>query len=164
MAVALSGIFSGPALSAIDDKGRLAVPATLRNSIPKSDDGLMLCVTKHEKSDCLIAFGPDRLQRLLADIEREEQNAIARGQEYDRDAANRRKFGLTEQVSLDGSGRFILPPVLKMLGKLEKAVFLHGAGEYFEIWNPETLMAADDSYAPLKAAAQYLMDNGGKRK
>ena len=161
--MALSGIYSGPALSAIDDKGRLAVPATLRNSIPKSD-GNILCVTKHEKSDCLIAFGPERLQRMLADIEREEQNAITRGIEYDRDAANRRKFGLTEQVSLDGSGRFILPPVLKMLGRLDKAVFLHGAGEYFEIWNPETLMAADDSYAPLKVAAQYLLENGSKRK
>lgn len=161
--MALSGIYSGPALSAIDDKGRLAVPATLRNSIPKSDANT-LCVTKHEKSDCLIAFGPERLQRMLDDIEREEQNAVARGQDYDRDAANRRKFGLTEQVSLDGSGRFILPPVLKMLGKLDKAVFLHGAGEYFEIWDPEILQAADDSYAPLKVAAQYLIDNGGKRK
>lgn len=162
--MALAGIYSGPALAAIDDKGRLAIPATLRNSIPKTDDGVTLCVTKHEKSDCLIAFGPERLQRMLDDISREEQIAISRGVDYDRDAANRRKFGLTEQVSLDGSGRFIMPPVLKMLGKLDKAVFLHGAGEYFELWDPQTLLAADDSYAPLKVAAQYLIDNGGKRK
>ncbi len=169
--MAVPGLFSGPAISAIDDKGRLAVPANLRNSIPADDDspsdakgGRTLCITRHERSDCLIAFGPDRLRKMQDAIEREEEIALARGEDYDRDAANRRKFGLVETVTLDGSGRFIVPPFLKDVGKLDRQVFFHGAGEYFELWDPEVLLARDDSYEPLKQACRFYRDNAGKKK
>lgn len=164
--MAVAGLYSGPGISAIDDKGRLAVPANLRNSVPAEGDkgARTLCITRHEKSECLIAFGPDRLQKMLADIEREEEIAVARGDSYDRDDANRRKFGLVETVSLDGSGRFILPPFLKQLSGLDRNAFFHGAGDYFEIWNPEALMASGDSYAPLKQACSFYLEAAGKKK
>lgn len=164
----VSGLYSGPAIAAIDDKGRLAVPANLRNSIPSDDGdakaGRTLCVTRHERSACLIAFGQDRLKKMLDAVEREEEIALARGEDYNRDAANRRKFGLVETVTLDGSGRFIVPPFLKDVGKLDRQVFFHGAGEYFELWDPEVLLASDDSYEPLKQACRFYRDNAGKKK
>lgn len=168
--MAVSGLFSGPAMSAIDDKGRLAVPANLRNSIPAdhcasdAKGGRTLCVTRHERSDCLIAFGPDRMRKMLAALDREEEIALQRGDTYDRDGANRRKFGLVETVALDGSGRFIVPPFLKDVGKLDHQVFFHGAGEYFELWDPEILLASDDSYEPLKQACRFYRDTAGKKK
>jgi MraZ protein len=163
--VAVSGIYSGPALSAMDDKGRLAIPAVLRNSIPTADgDDRTLCITKHERAPCLIAFGEERLELLLADIEREEATALARGEAYDRDSAQRRKFGRTEHATLDKSGRFILPGHLRAAAKITSAVFLYGAGRHFEIWDVETLMEADDSYADLKEVAAWFLDSAGKKK
>jgi len=168
--VAVSGLYSGPAISAIDDKGRLAVPANLRNSIPSEDGepaakgGRTLCITRHERSDCLIAFGPDRLRKMQDDIEREEEIALARGEDYDRDAANRRKFGLVETVTLDGSGRFVVPPFLRQVGKLDRQVFFHGAGEYFEIWNPDLLLAEGDDGDPIKLACRFYLAAAEKKK
>ncbi len=165
--MAITGLYSGPAISAIDDKGRLGVPANLRNSVPLDDDkkgARTLCVTRHERSDCLIAFGQDRLLRMMDDIAREEAVAVQQGKDYDRDAAYRAKFGLVENVSLDGSGRFVLPPFLKQVGGLDGAVFFNGAGDYFEIWNPATLMASDEAPAPIKAACAFYLDAAGKKK
>jgi MraZ protein len=164
-AVAVSGIFSGPALTAIDDKGRLAIPALLRNSIAAADgEDRILCITKHERAPCLIAFGVDRLEGLLQDIEREEATALARGEAYDRDSAQRRKFGRTENATLDKSGRFLLPGHLRAAANIGSSVFLYGAGRHFELWDVDTLMAADDSYADIKDVAAWFLESAGKKK
>ncbi len=163
--VAVSGIYSGPALSAIDDKGRLAIPAVLRNSIPSlSGEDRTLCITKHERAPCLIAFGEERLEALLTDIEREEATAVTRGETYDRDAAQRRKFGRTEHATLDKSGRFLLPGHLRAAANIGASVFLYGAGRHFELWDVDTLMAADDSYAEIKEVAVWFLESAGKKK
>jgi MraZ protein len=162
--VAVAGIYSGPALSAIDDKGRLAIPANLRNSIPAASEDRTLCITKHERAPCLIAFGEDRMEALLADIEREDAAALARGTAYDRDGAARAKFARTEHATLDKSGRFILPGHLRAAAHMDGPVFLYGAGRHFEIWDVDTLMAAGDGYAELQGLAQYFLDAAGKKR
>ncbi len=163
--MAVAGIYSGPALSAVDDKGRLAIPATLRNSIPTAPgEERTLCITKHETARCLIAFGEERLAQLLADIDREEATAIARGEPYDRDQAQRRKFGRTEHVTLDKSGRFLLPGHLRAAANIAGHVFLYGAGRHFELWDVDTLMAADDSYSDTKDVAAWFMESAGRKK
>lgn len=159
MAVAIPGLYAGTTFAAVDRKGRLAVPASLRNAVPAGPDGeRQLTVTKHATLDCLIAFGSDRLGRQMAEIERDEELANARGQDFDREARARAIFATAETYALDGSGRFILSPMLRMLGRIEDQVILTGAGPQIEIWAPQALIDSPIANDALKMVARTLLE------
>src|SRR3546814_9279965 len=72
-------------------------------------------------------------QALRANIDHEEQLALARGEGYNRAAAMQRKFGLLEDVPFDDGGRFFISPFLKKLCSIDDIVFINGSGDYFEL-------------------------------
>src|SRR3546814_11417757 len=81
----------------MDSKGRFSVPASMRHIVQASSNGQnRLCLTKHEEYPCVIGFGHSYQQALRANIDHEEQLALARGEGYNRAAAMQRKFGLLE--------------------------------------------------------------------
>ena len=138
--------YSGSAISAIDDKGRLSVPAFLRKNLVESSDGRTLCLGTHEKWDCLVGFGLSR-----------------------KDAAGARKFSSLQDLSFDASGRFILPPQLREIGNLEGNVLFHGIGTTFCLWNPQTLLdTTDDVPVDRRLVEHHLKEagqkSGGKQK
>lgn len=148
------GFFSGAALAALDDKGRIALPAAFRKFLP-TDGARHLFVTTHEVAPCLVGSGVDRIARIQARIDRSEDLAAQQGKEFDRFALERRLVGPGETVPMDGSGRFSLSDVLIELAEFEGEIFLFGAGQYFEIWDLGRLMAmTDPSYAAAQAAAR----------
>lgn len=155
--MSLEGIFAGYALGAIDDKGRVAVPAALRNSIPGDVKGRQLFIAKHPEAQCLIASGSDRLKRLAEELEDERKGAIARNIEFDRYAYERKLFA-GEVIPIDASGRFVMPPVLMRRAKLGSDVFLYGAGRYFEIWDLAFLLASEDPrFEEMRETAEALI-------
>jgi len=160
--------FSGSAISAIDDKGRLSVPAFLRKDLVASSDGRVLCLGTHEKWDCLVGFGLTRKAEMLAEIDREEDNAIARGEPYDRDAAGARKFSSLQELSFDASGRFIMPSILQAVADISEHVLFHGNGSTFCLWNPQTLLDTAADVPVNKKLVRFHLDearkNGGKKK
>src|SRR3546814_10360872 len=100
----------------MDSKGRFSVPASMRHIVQASSNGQnRLCLTKHEEYPCVIGFGHSYQQALRANIDHEEQLALARGEGYNRAAAMQRKFGLLEDVPFDDGGRFFISPFLKKL-------------------------------------------------
>ena len=71
-------------------------------------------------------------------------------------------FGYS-RVPFDDSGRFIMPPHLVRLGKIDDQLYFHGLGRFFTIWNPAELMKMPDEWAAAKAAcAQFLAEGKGK--
>ncbi|MCF8707541.1 division/cell wall cluster transcriptional repressor MraZ [Rhizorhapis sp. SPR117] len=157
------GLYSGPAFTAMDGKGRFSIPASMRHVVQASSGGQnRLCLTKHEDFNCVIGFGHSYQQAMRADIDREEQLASARGEGYSRAAAMQRKFGLLEDVPFDEGGRFFISPFLKKLCGIEDIVFINGSGDYFELWNPHALIATDGVYDALKLAAEFALEEWEK--
>lgn len=152
------GFFSGAALAALDDKGRIALPAAFRKFLPSDSKARHLFVTTHEVAPCLVGSGVDRISRIQARIDRSEDLAAQQGKDFDRFAMERRLVGPGETVPMDGSGRFTLSDVLIELAEFDGELFLFGAGQYFEIWGLGRLMAQTEaSYASAQAAARAAM-------
>lgn len=164
--LAVSGVYaySGSGISAIDDKGRLSVPAFLRKDLIASSDGRTVCVGKHEKWDCLVGFGLSRKIDMLADIDREENNAIARGADYDRDLASFKKFHSIKDLSFDASGRFGLPDGHRAMGGLKDQVIFYGTGLTFCLWDPQVLLETTAAIPVDKDEVRRLVDELGKKK
>lgn len=64
-------------------------------------------------------------------------------------------IGHATECELDGSGRILLPPLLREFAKIEKRVKLTGQGNKFELWNEDLhsqlmaeLMAQDEGELP----------------
>jgi MraZ protein len=159
------GVFSGAVLASPDDKGRLALPAVLRNSIPGEGKSKQLYITTHEVAPCLVASGTDRIALIAARIERAEDIAAQRGDGFDRFALERRLYGPGETVPVDTSGRFILSDMLAEIAEIGGDLFFYGAGQYFEIWDVARLTTIEgDAYAMAQralAAAIRLRDKKG---
>ena len=152
-------LFRGSALNAIDAKARVAIPAGLRQAIEANGNGRNLIIAKHESDPCLIGYDHGwsaLLHARLSQIEEREANA---GRDYGRHNANRRAFGLVEDVPFDASGRFILPPLLRDRAQLADLAFFIGTGDTFEIWNPRLLIETPGIDEELKqvVAAQLAM-------
>ena len=161
--------YSGSALTAIDDKGRLSVPAFLRKDLVASSDGRILCLGMHEKWDCLVGFGLSRKSDMLSEIEKQWEAAITRGGSFDRDATGARKFSSLQEMSFDASGRFLLPPQLQDMVGLKDNVLFHGIGTTFCLWDPQALLDTTDDVPFDKRLVEYHLrgagqKNGGKKK
>ena len=166
------GLYAGTSFAALDGKGRVAIPATLRNSVPtvhdadKGRDERVLWVTAHESLPCLVAYGDDHFAAIPAEIERQEELAVARGEPFDKDAAFKKRFGFAESYTLDGSGRFIPSAMHRTLGELSGLICFHGAGRRFEIWSVDALLS-DETVDPIlrrlaSAAAKAAGTAGAK--
>ena len=164
MAVAQPFSFHGVGFSLRGEKGRFVLPATFRRLVKDASAGArVLCLAKHERWPCLTGFGMSRLDDLPAQIDREEANALARGEDYDRDLRMAHLYSFLD-VPFDESGRFVLPDHLAGLAGLDGEAFFNGNGPFFTVWNPASLMEMGDKWAPMQAACRALAaDAAGKR-
>ena len=162
MAVAIEHLFQGSALNAVDAKGRVSVPAFLRQVIERRGDARTIVLAKHEQFPALSAYDPAyaaqkhlKLERLL---EKEETNPEA-------ELAYQRRtlmaFGASEEVPYDSSGRIVLPPMMRRKGQIDDLALFIGAGETFHIWNPKLFL--DDANVPedLKDIARFRLEERG---
>lgn len=148
-------------MTAVDGKGRVAIPASMRAVIERNveaggGDARTVVVSLHPKDPCLIAYDPAWLKRSHDRLERREESLEEQGSQLDYNA-KRRALALTESAGFDSSGRFVLPDFYAMKAKLlpgTDAVF-SGAGNYFEIWNPDVLLATEGVEAALKELVEF---------
>lgn len=158
--------YSGQAFSLRSEKGRFTLPPAFRNAVKASSEGKTLCLTTHDKWDCLVGFGLSRKAEVEALLDREEEAAYKFGREFDRDI---RSIQLTnfETMPFDDSGRFIMPEFLRGLGGIDDAVFFLSAGRVFTLWNPAKLYEMGHEFAMPKAACRALEEEArakGKKK
>lgn len=167
------GRYSGTSFAVIDGKGRVAVPASLRNNIPTTPDdknskdnknGMkvkserVLWVGYHEHLPCLIGFGADQHARLSEEIEVERGTARDLKQPFHEDIEYKKRFSWIEPYSLDGSGRFIPNLVHRRRVGTEGAVVFVGAGKRFEIWSVAFLVDCAEAEPMLREIATEMLD------
>ena len=160
--VALEHLFQGSALNAVDAKGRVSVPAFLRSVIERRGDARTIVLAKHESFPCLSAYDPAYAALKHAKIER-----LFEKQESDPDAAleyqqrNLMAFAATEEVPYDSSGRIVLPPMMRRKGEIADLALFLGAGETFQVWNPDLLMAEPGIPDDMKDIARFRLEERG---
>lgn len=134
-------MFRGAAALNLDAKGRLSVPSKHRDAL-QAQSGGRLVMTAHPHR-CLLLYP----QPAWVPIE-EKINSLP---SFDPVASawKRLLLGHAEEFELDGSGRLLVPPVLRELAGLEKEVMLVGQGNYFELWSKDGWSKQmDKAFAP----------------
>jgi MraZ protein len=153
-------LYNGSALNAVDGKGRLSVPAFIRAMIERRSPEKLIVIGKHEVDSCLVGYDANYKGNVLADVNRrklrdEEQGVDLRAHH----SRNRRAFALTESCGWDSSGRIILPPMMRKIARIDDLVLFIGAGETFELWNPQ--LALDSGDPDLAELAAYRLEERG---
>ncbi|MCO4772665.1 MAG: division/cell wall cluster transcriptional repressor MraZ [Deltaproteobacteria bacterium] len=129
----------------MDAKGRVALPARLRERIVAASEGLVL--THYE--GCIQGFTASRWRKM--------ERRFLGVSPFDRAS---RAFLLAfvagaAEVTLDASGRINIPPALRRQAGLDKQCVVLSYLGTLEIWNPDRLLVAQG------AAASTLQETGG---
>ncbi len=125
--------FLGEYEHAIDEKGRLTVPAKYRGEL---ESGMV--VTKGIDR-CLWLFPTDR----WADLE-QKASALPLTNPAAREF-QRQLFGGASDLVADKQGRIILHPRLRNYANIDKQAVIIGMSSYCEIWNPESWRAREET-------------------
>lgn len=122
--------FKGQAEYSVDNKGRVAIPAKMRNALnPEAKNSF---VVTHGLENCISAYPHDKWDQVEAEI-----GALNMFRPEDR-AFVRRFLMLADDAPLDGQGRITLPKILMdKVGITDRALIL-GTFDHLEIWDPET--------------------------
>ena len=152
-------IFSGNALGALDEDGRVRLPPFILREMARRGDSGRVLLGVHESDPCLTGYGAALRPRLEAELERRRLRDEALGRAPDEHHARaRRTFGLVEEASFDEAGRLTLPPLARHRGGLGRHLLFVGAGTHFEIWDPSLAMAGGDE--ELRHLAEYRLGGG----
>ncbi len=121
--------FNSRYLHGIDDKRRLQIPAKWR---PEGDgvEFTVIVWPKHHAGTCLRVLPPEKLEKLVAEIEAMPNN------DPRKDVLRRVVGGNSEQVTLDKAGRICLPEEMARAAGIKGEAHLIGMLEQFEIWEP----------------------------
>lgn len=122
----------------VDEKRRLQVPAKWRASLPEPVEYTLVLWPHGDMPDaCLMALTPGLWQQLVDQLK-------AMPFMDPKAQALRRWFGQKSfQVTLDKSGRFVVPEEMAKAAGIEKEAMFVGMVDRFAIWNPER-------YAPVR--------------
>lgn len=127
-------MFTGSTQMALDGKGRLAIPARLRERLAAQCGG-HLVVTADPTSGCLLLYPYPEWEKVAARL-----NALPSLDPIAKEL-KRLVIGSAEEVEADSAGRILISPMLRRFAKLDKSVALVGQGEKFEIWDDPTWQA-----------------------
>ena len=141
-------MFRGEYEHTIDAKGRIIIPAKLRDAL-----GEQFIVTKG-LDGCLFVYPMEQWAIL-----EEKLQALPLNQPSARSFARFFFSGATE-CELDKQGRIMLPPNLREYGNLTKEVMITGAGNRLEIWNKSVREAYIAESQTLEELASAMSDMG----
>jgi MraZ protein len=139
-------MFLGQFTHHIDSKGRLTIPVRYRAAL---------------SSGVFITQG---FERNLIVYTTESFHVLAQGAaklsstDPEARAVRRLIFGRADEISLDGSGRILIPSFLREYALLDGETTIVGAGEYFEIWNADAWGKELDSVADPDANTRRFVD------
>jgi MraZ protein len=136
-------MFLGQYRHSIDNKGRLTIPSRFRE----------LLIT--EGAYVSQGFECNLMVRPVVSFEElsKKVNALSQTEPNSR-LLKRLIFSTAEKVDVDKAGRILIPEFLRMSAGLEAETILVGAGDYFEIWAPETWNEQEKELQDAKANAK----------
>ena len=147
--------FKGQAEYAVDSKGRVAIPAKMRNALhPQAKN--TFTVTRGLE-ECIFLYGLDYW-------EKQEERFAAQLNAYlgeERDFL-RLTMMWADEVTLDGQGRISIPrPLMEHAGIDDRALII-GVLNRIEIWNPETFtVRMKPKEVDYEAIAERVMGGDG---
>ncbi len=122
-------MFRGASALNLDNKGRLAIPVGHRDAIVERCGGKLVVTVNNSRENCLWLYPMD----VWTEVEAKVVNLPSFDPAHQR--LKRFLIGYASDVEMDRSGRILLPAPLREFAMLEKAVFLVGQGNKFEIWS-----------------------------
>ncbi len=132
-------MFRGISSATLDAKGRMSLPARLREPVVVTAEGkLVLTIDMRER--CLLMYPLQEweiVQRKLEGLS--NIRADARW-------LQRLLIGHATDLELDGSGRVLVPPMLRDYASLTKGLILVGQGNKIEIWADDTWQSRRDDW------------------
>ncbi|MCS7257865.1 MAG: division/cell wall cluster transcriptional repressor MraZ [candidate division WOR-3 bacterium] len=146
--------FRGYFRHAVDDKGRVAIPASFRANLSK---GARNHLVLNKGRDNTIEVHP------LVEWEKFEDSIALKLSRFHSEPLRIRR--LLEQnvvtVKIDSQGRILIPQHFKEYAQIKNEAIIAGVGNYFEIWNPENFEnyvrdAQVHFYSDLENIEKYL--------
>ncbi|MCA8929072.1 MAG: hypothetical protein KDC18_13465 [Alphaproteobacteria bacterium] len=129
-------VFYGTFESGLDAKRRVSIPAPFRNRIESDPDAgreKMIALFASPEADYPTVFG---CTFSMVEVLPQVQVKLASESVDIRRAASKIFRSILEH-KIDDTGRIVLNPKLVAAANLEKKVFFHGQGHFFEIWPTE---------------------------
>ena len=162
--VELFDFFTGKWLNAVDAKGRVSVPASLRKIVTaRTPESKALMLARHERDQCIRGFDRSYVALAYQDLRTRHEADVAAGRPADaRFSLSGTLFGSMEETAIDGSGRIILPPGLRRRAGITDAALFIGVGETFEIWSPEIALASRDRPDVREFAEELIAEREGR--
>jgi MraZ protein len=141
----MSSLYLGCALCEVDANGNILLPEPTAKALglPPQDEPLFL--STHERDQCLVGYARSHLQEIRTRTERWQLDDEDTGASI-RQERIRRLFGIVEVAPLREGG-LLLPTAMRHHGRIESVALVVGAGDRFEIWNPQLALAQNDSRA-----------------
>lgn len=130
----------------IDEKGRLIIPAKLRDDL---GENFVIC---NGLEGCLFVYSQEEWNKFVTELE-----ALPR-MSKDARIYKRYFFGSASEGTFDKQGRVVVPPPLRKTANLEKDVVLVGVQDHVEIWDKarweeQSIVSEDD----LDAIAERIL-------
>ncbi len=116
---------TGEFRNTLDEKGRLLIPAKIRNEVA----GNVLVLTKGVDK-CLWMFTPDEWNKLS-----EKLLAASSFLKSKTRLLQRRIIAPAQECEIDRSGRINIPQTLREASRLSKDTVILAIEQYFEIWD-----------------------------
>lgn len=135
----------------MDAKGRLAIPARVREELSHACDGRIVLTANApdtEEERCLLIYPDSQWEALRPKIEA-LPNMHRRARRL-----QRLMLGYATPLELDSAGRVLVPPTLRDYARFEKKLMVVGQGKKLELWNEDRWFAwldgaaADDVMPP----------------
>ncbi len=140
---------TGEYKNSLDEKGRILIPAKIRNAIAGSELILTRGVDK-----CLWLFTPDEWDRISSLLM--GSTSIFKSKTR---LMQRRIVAPAQECEIDKAGRINIPPSLRESAGLRKDAIILGIENYIEIWDETAYnVYLDESEEEFLAAAEELGD------
>ena len=124
-------MFYGQFAYAMDEKGRLSVPAKFRDALLWAHDDLSLILTTHPDG-CIVAYSQKEWQAL-----QERFTAVDDDAKYEAKNWLRVFYSGVTDCPIDKLGRILVPQPLRTHGTIQKNVVIVGMNKKIEIWSEE---------------------------
>ena len=140
----MGSLFLGCTLCEVDGDGNVLLSDNQARALglPALEEPLLL--STHERDQCLVGYAKAHLGEIRTRTERwrlADEDAGRDGRAHHE--RMRRLFGIVEVAPRSERG-LLLPAVMRHLGRIESVALVVGAGDRFEIWNPQLAVAHTD--------------------
>ena len=144
-------MFMGEYSPALDDKGRVAIPAKLRKAFGE-DNLIEKLVVTHGFDRCLMAFRENDWSEFV------EKKLMPLSQSDPKNRmATRFLIGGASECELDKQGRMIIPSYLLKYADIKADVIILGLSDKIEIWSKESY----EKYKPGGEILDHFADGLG---